>query len=75
MTTITIKNGIKLAKTQFESIADLQDYLFLVQMENNYELSAEHIKLLKQREIIADKNPKDGFTWKEMKGKIKRKHV
>jgi len=75
MTTIKIKNGAQLTKTQFEDIEDLREYLFLISMENSYTLSSEQIELLKTREKIADSNTTVGLTWEDMKAGIKRKNV
>jgi sulfur relay (sulfurtransferase) DsrC/TusE family protein len=70
MTTITIKNGQKLARTEFENWEDFQ--IELIAMQENFDLTSEHVKILKSREKIADKNPQSGFSWEEVKSKLKR---
>ena len=73
MTTITIKNGQKLAKTEFENWEDVQ--IALIAMQDAFSLTSEHIKILKSREKIADKNPQNGLSWEEVKNNLKRENV
>jgi len=73
MTTITIKNGKSLSKNKFDTWEDFQMELIL--MQENIALSAEHIKILLEREKIAAKNPENNLSWKEVKTSIKRKNV
>ena len=70
MTTITIKNGKKLSRTSFENWEDFQAEIIL--MQEGFELTHEHIKILKSREKEADTNPK-GLSWEEVKANIRRK--
>ncbi len=70
MTTITIKNGIKPSKTVFEN---WEDFLIeWVMMQEEFELTPEHIKILKSREKEADNAPDEGLTWDEVKYGIRR---
>lgn len=73
MTTITIKNGQKLSRDSFESWEDFQIELIL--MQERFELTSEHIKILESREKEADKNYKNGLSWDEVKANIKKKNV
>lgn len=73
MTTITIKHGPKLARTQFENWEDFQTELVL--MQENFKLTSEHIKILRSREKEADINPDNGLSWDEVKAGIRRKNV
>ncbi len=70
MTTITIKNGIKPSKTVFEN---WEDFLIeWVMMQEEFELTPEHIKILKSREKEADNALDEGLTWDEVKSGIRR---
>ncbi len=73
MTTITIKNGEKLSRTQFEDWEDFQTEFIL--MQENFKLTPEHIKILKSREKEADSATDDGLTWQEVRDNISRKNV
>lgn len=73
MTTITIRNGEKLSKTHFESWEEVQEELIL--MQENFELSEAHVKILKAREDEADKAQEDGISWQELKAGISRKNA
>ena len=72
MTTITIKDGKGLSRINFENLEDFQ--LELILMQEKFELTAEHIKILKSREEMANKNP-NGLSWEEVKAGLKRKRV
>ena len=72
MTTITIKDGKGLSRNNFENLEDFQ--LELILMQEKFELTAEHIKILKSREEMANKNP-IGLSWEEVKAGLKRKSV
>ena len=43
--------------------------------EENFELTAEHIKILEEREKEADNATDKGLSWEEVKKGIRRKHV
>lgn len=73
MTTITVKNGEKLSKTSFDSWEEVQAELIL--MQEKFELTAEHIKILKSRELEADTATDEGLSWEEVRGGITRKNV
>ena len=73
MTTIKIKNNVKLSKTEFDSLEDLQIELILQQ--EKYQLSEEHIEILVAREKEADYSTIQGSSWSEVKNNIKRKNV
>ncbi|NCP20661.1 MAG: hypothetical protein CO023_01670 [Flavobacteriales bacterium CG_4_9_14_0_2_um_filter_35_242] len=72
MTTITIKDGKGLSRNNFENLEDFQ--LELILMQEKFELTAEHIKILKSREEVANKNP-NGLSWEEVTTGLKRKSV
>ena len=73
MTTITIKNGKPLSQTEFENWEEFQ--IALIAMQDDFDLTKEHIKILKSREKIADKNPEKGLSWNEVKNNLKRNNV
>ncbi len=73
MTTITIKNGEKLSRSSFENWEDFQTEFIL--MQENLELSTEHIKILKSREKEADMATDKGLSWEEVKSSITRNNV
>lgn len=73
MTTITIKSGPKLSLTSFENWEDFQiEYLL---MQENIDLTSEHISILKSREKEADNAIDEGLSWKEVKSSITRNNV
>lgn len=71
MTTITINKDIKLSKTHFKDIGELQEELLLAQQEQ-FELSDEHKRILDEREKILDASEVKGRPWKEVLANIKR---
>jgi hypothetical protein len=73
MTTITIKNGEKLPRTSFENWEDFQIEFIL--MQEKFELSSEHVEILKLREKEADNANDKGFSWEEVKSNIARNNV
>ncbi len=73
MTTITIENGEKLSRTHFKKWEDLQVELIL--MQENSELTPEHVKILKYREKEADNATDMGLSWEDVKSGIIRKNV
>ena len=75
MTTITIKNAKNISRTEFENWEDLLDYIKTIVKEENFELTAEHIKILEEREKEADNATDNGLSWEEVKKGIRRKHV
>lgn len=75
MTSITIDKDIKLSKTHFSSIEELQEALLLIQHEQ-FELSKKQIAFLKERELEADRAIEQGdrgMSWDI--SRITRKHV
>jgi hypothetical protein len=74
MTSITIDKDIKLSKTHFSSIEELQEALLLVQHEQ-FELSDAHKKILDEREREADNATDKGLTWEEVEASISRRHA
>ncbi|MBO3096794.1 MULTISPECIES: hypothetical protein [Gelidibacter] len=73
MTTITVKNGRKLSKTNFDSWEEVQAELIL--MQEDFELGKEHAKILKERENEADNAVDDGYSWEELKADFRRKNA
>ena len=73
MTTITINKNLKLSKTKFEDLEELQLELNILQ--ENYKLSEEHIEILLAREEDADYSKTKGSSWDKVKENIKRKDV
>lgn len=73
MTTITVKNGRKLSKTNFDSWEEVQAELIL--MQEDFELGKEHAKILKERENEADNAVDDGYSWEELKVYFRRKNA
>ena len=73
MTTIIIDKDLNFSKTHFRNIEELQMEILL--MNERAELSPEHIRILKEREIEADNATDDGFTLDELKASIRRKHA
>ena len=71
MTTITINKDIKLSKTHFKDIGELQEELLLAQQEQ-FELSDEHKRILDEREKVLDASDVKGRPWKEVLANIKR---
>ena len=73
MTTITIKDSGGLSKTVFENLEEFQTELIL--MQEDFELSPEHIEILKSREKEADNATTKGLSWEEVKANISRGNV
>ena len=73
MTTITIKDGGGLSKTVFENLEEFQTELIL--MQEDFELTPEHLEILKSREKEADNATSKGFSWEEVKTNIRRKNA
>ncbi len=71
MTTITIKSTKKLKKTEFNSVEDFQ--LYLLEIQEDSELSNNHKYLLDNRLLDVENNPKDFMNLEELKSSIKRK--
>ena len=73
MTNITIEDkGVRLSKTHFKNLEELQMELVLVQQES-FELSPAQIKMLKEREQEADNATDGGLSWD--RSRITRKHA
>lgn len=75
MTTITIKNGHTLSRNKFENIADLQDYLISISVQNEHEISDEHKTILDERIKEAKENSDNFMTFNQFKASITRKNV
>ncbi len=73
--TITIKNGHILSRNKFESIADLQDYLISISVQNEYEISDEHKTILDERLKDAKENPDNFMSFNQFKASLTRKNV
>lgn len=74
MTQITITDeSLKLSKTSFETADDLILELMKVKHEQ-FELSPEHIKIIREREQDADNSKDPGLSWEEVKTDIKRRN-
>ncbi len=73
MTTITIDNELNLSKTHFKSIEEFQ--IEILMMNERWELSKEHIGILKAREEEADNASDDRFSWEEVKSSLHRKNI
>ena len=71
MTTITIKSNKKLKKTEFDSVEDFQ--LYMLQTQENSELSKSHKNLLDKRLLDIEKKPNDFLNLNDLKLSIKRK--
>lgn len=74
MTTITIDKNLKLSKTHFKDEEELQNELFLMR-QAEFELSPEHIEILREREAEADQAADPGLSIEDLKASIKRKNV
>lgn len=73
MTTITIKDSGGLSKTVFENLEEFQ--MELIMMQEEIELSPEHIEILKSREKEADNATSRGLSWEEVKTNIRSRNV
>ncbi len=73
MTTITIKNSEELSRTSFEDWEEVQ--LYILQAQQEAELSDAHKKVLDARLLDLKNNPDDAISYKELKASITRKHV
>ena len=67
MTTITIKNVGNLSRTNFNDLADLQNYIAMLKPDKDFFLSPEMEKELDRRyeELIMGKVK--GISWKDVK--------
>ncbi len=74
MTSITIDKDIKLTKTHFSSIEELQEALLLVQLEQ-FELSNAQKRLLDEREREADSATDKGLSWEEVEASIAKRYA
>lgn len=74
MTNITIRKNIKLSKTHFEDVEELQVALMLAQ-QNEFELTQAHQDILKEREKRIDGAEQRGEPWSVVKGRLSRKSV
>ncbi len=61
----------KLKKTEFNSVEDFQ--LYLLEIQENSELSNNHKDLLDKRLLDIENNPNDFMNLDELKSSIKRK--
>ena len=75
MTTITIKNAKKLSRTQFENLADLQDYLIAISVADDVEIPAEHKNILDKRLAESRENPKNFVSFAQFKKNLSRKNA
>ena len=70
MTTITIKNSSKFDKTEFDTIEEFQ--LYLLEVEQNSELSSLHKSILDNRLLNVKNKPNEFLSLNELKSAIKR---
>ncbi|RLD77483.1 MAG: hypothetical protein DRJ10_11880 [Bacteroidetes bacterium] len=70
MTTITIKNGENISRTNFDTLGDFQLYLLQLQQESGP--SEAHIKVLEARLLDAKNNPGNSISYHELKSSITR---
>jgi len=75
MTTITIKNVKNLSRTQFDDLADLQDYLISINLQDEFEISTEHQEILDKRLEESRKNPENFISFEQFKKNLNRKNV
>ena len=74
MTTITIKNGQKqFTKTNFENLADLQDYLTLWFFDTNQDFSNEFKTELDKRETALLSGTEKGKSWQVIKTQMTKR--
>ena len=74
MTQITITDeSLKLSKTSFETAEDLILELMKVKHEQ-FELSPEHINIIKEREREADESKEPGKSWEEVRASLRRRN-
>ena len=71
MTTISIKENLKLSQTQFETLEDFEMYVVALRQESD--LSAEHQSILDQRLADKSENPGDTLSIEELKASLRRK--
>lgn len=74
MTNITIDKDIKLSKTHFADLEELQEEI-LFQIHSNFEVSDEHKKILDERERELDSHSQKGKSWQEVRANLKRKNA
>ena len=70
MTTITIKNGGKFSKTEFDNLSDLQDYISLQLSQSQQEFSTEFKTELDKREEQLLTGEVKGIIWEEVKSEF-----
>jgi len=75
MTTITIKNGQPISQTQFDNIAELQEYLISIQIENGHNFSKIDKQVLDNRLQDLEKNPANFVSLQELKENLTRGNV
>jgi hypothetical protein len=74
MTTITVKiSDKKHAKMLYEMLSEMK-FVRQVDMNDEYELSNEHVRILEDRLEEYKKNPKSGSSLEQAVAKISRKH-
>lgn len=74
MINITIDKDIKLSKTHFADLEELQEEI-LLQIQSNFELSDEHKRILDEREKVLDMAVTKGKSWEEVRANIKRRNA
>ena len=74
MTKITINKDVKLSKTHFADLEELQEEI-LYQLHTNFELSDQHKEILDQRLNELDNGSKSGKSWSEVRSNLKRKNA
>jgi putative addiction module component (TIGR02574 family) len=72
MTTITIKNSGNISRTEFEDLADLQNYLSLRLHEDDY-FSPEEEKELDRRYEELKSGKVKGIPWDEVREKFTKR--
>ncbi len=70
MTTITIKNSGNISRTEFEDLADLQDYLTIELHNSTFLFSPEEEKELDRRYEELKSGKVKGIPWKEVREKL-----
>jgi hypothetical protein len=73
MKTITIKNGKNLNRTNFEDLADLQDYLSNISIDKEFILSHDMEKELDKRYEELKLGKVKGIPWKDVKKEFEKR--
>jgi len=73
MKTITIKNGKNLNRTNFEDLADLQDYLSNISIDKEFIVSQEMEKVLDKRYEELKLGKVKGIPWKDVKKEFEKR--